>query len=143
MDGNTSNNPKRTYRSIESIEDKYNERKENSLTKPVPVKSYSQLVKAIQTTIATARAAIQKTQAETYWQVGRFIFDYVLNGADRAKYGEHIFEHLEKDLKIEAKTLRDTVRLAREFPIWNARSKLTWSVPSMNRDQEMKVLCTS
>ena len=83
------------------------------MNKPILPTTYAQLVKMISSTIASGRSAIQKAQAETYWKVGKFISDYVLNGADRAKYGEHIFEHLAKDLKIEAKTLRDAVRFSR------------------------------
>ncbi len=89
--------------------------------------NYSTLLAAIRQTIAAGRAVIEQTQAQTYWQVGRYISEYILKGEDRAKYGEHVFEKLSADLKIEAKTLRDTARFAREFPIWNARSKLTWT----------------
>ncbi len=113
--------------------------------KLIPAKTYARLVKTIQLTIATGRAAIQKAQAKTYWQVGKFISDYVLNGADRAKYGEHIFEHLEKDLKIDVKTLRQTVRFAQEFSIQDARPELTWthfrsllSLPAPSRKKFIK-----
>lgn len=97
------------------------------MNKPVPTTTYSQLVKTIAATIQSGRVAIQKAQAETYWNVGKYISDYVLNGADRAEYGEHIFEHLSEDLKLDIKTLRQTVRFSREFSIQDARPELTWT----------------
>ena len=89
--------------------------------------TYAKLLQSIKSEIAAGRAAIQKTQAQTYWKVGKFINDYVLEGADRAKYGEHIYDHLSKDLKIDKRTLERTTQFAREFPIAAARPQLTWS----------------
>ena len=97
------------------------------MSKPSPVTTYAQLVKMIQITITSGRALIQKAQAETYWKVGKFISDYILEGSDRAKYGEHIFENLSKDLNISVNNLERMARFSREFSISDARQKLTWT----------------
>ena len=88
---------------------------------------YAQLVKVIKAEIAAGRAIIQKTQAETYWKVGKYISNFLLHGEDRAQYGEKVYEKLSQDLKIGAKTLERAVRFSREFPIPTAQSKLRWT----------------
>lgn len=97
------------------------------MNKPVSTATYAQLVKTIAVTIQSSRAVIQRAQAETYWKVGKFISDYVLNGADRAEYGEGIYESLSKDLKISVNNLERMARFSREFSISDARQKLAWT----------------
>lgn len=62
-----------------------------------------------------------------YWNVGKYISDYVLDGKDRAKYGANLYQSLSKDLDISEDTLQRAVRFSREFPISAALRKLTWS----------------
>ena len=97
------------------------------MNKLAPTTTYAQLVKTIQATIQSGRAVIQKAQAETYWNVGKYISDYVLNGADRAEYGEGIYESLSKDLNISVNNLERMARFSREFSISDARQKLDWT----------------
>ena len=89
--------------------------------------NYSQLVRAIKKTIADGQAAIRKAKAETYWKIGKDISDYVLHGADRARYGEHIYENLSKELDIDEDTLARAVKFSRDFPISATWRKLPWS----------------
>lgn len=91
------------------------------------VASYAALLKAIQAEITTARRKTQETQAEAYWNVGKYISDYVLEGKDRAKYGEHIYDNLSKDLNIAKRTLEDSVRFSREYSIAHAPAQLSWT----------------
>lgn len=95
---------------------------------PIPSLTYAQLLKAIKKEIAEGKEIIQKTQAEKYWRIGNFISDYVLNGKDRAKYGEHIFDKLGEDLKIDKRTLHHAVEFSHKFPIVSARSQLPWTL---------------
>jgi len=47
----------------------------------------------------TTAQAINAFMTSTYWEIGRCIVEFEQNGADRAKYGEHIIERLSSDLK--------------------------------------------
>lgn len=100
---------------------------ETALKKSAPARTYTQLVAEIRKTIAAGRAQIQKAQAETYWNVGKFISEYVLHGADRAEYGKHIYDNLAKDLNIDKRTLELSVRFSSKFSIAYARTQLTWT----------------
>jgi endonuclease YncB( thermonuclease family) len=89
--------------------------------------TYARLVKAIKGEIASGKKIIENAKVGTYRNVGKYISEYVLHGQDRAKYGARIYEHLEKSLKINKRTLEQAVRFSREFSIANARSQLTWT----------------
>lgn len=47
----------------------------------------------------TTAQAINAFMTSTYWEIGRCIVEFEQNGADRAKYGEHLIERLSSDLK--------------------------------------------
>lgn len=47
----------------------------------------------------TTAQAINAFTTSTYWEIGRCIVEFEQNGADRAKYGEHLIEHLSSDIK--------------------------------------------
>ncbi len=89
--------------------------------------TYQQLTAFIKKEIADGKKIITQTQAEKYWNIGKAISDYVLAGADRAKYGEHILENLSKDLILGKRTLQRTVQFYRQFPIASARTQLPWT----------------
>ncbi len=89
--------------------------------------TYQQLISLIKKEIADGKKIISQTQAEKYWNIGKAIDEYILGGADRAKYGEHIFENLAKDLIVGKRTLERTVQFYRQFPIASARTQLPWT----------------
>lgn len=89
--------------------------------------SYNHLLKLIQTELLSVGNKIGQIKAVTYWKLGRWIDLYLLHGEDRAKYGEKIYEMLEKKSGIGQKTLERAVRFSREFPIPTALSKLSWT----------------
>lgn len=89
--------------------------------------NYAALLKAIRLVISEGQAIIERQQTMTYWQVGRYICDYVLAGEKRAEYGGQVITKLSKDLGISADTLERSVRFAREFPISATSRKLRWS----------------
>ncbi len=93
----------------------------------VSVLTYQQLIAFIKKEIADGKKIISQTQAEKYWNIGKAIDEYILGGADRAKYGEHIFENLAKDLIVGKRTLERTVQFYRQFPIASARTQLPWT----------------
>jgi len=65
-------------------------------SKLIPALTYIQLLRAIRKEIAEGKGAIVRTLSERYWNMGNYISDYVLNGRDRARYGERVFEHFHK-----------------------------------------------
>ena len=89
--------------------------------------SYLQLLKIARQIIATGRQKAKVLLEQMYHDLGGHIAEYELNGSDRAKYGEHVYERLSKALKIDIKTLYDAVRFFREFPILYARTELPWT----------------
>lgn len=42
--------------------------------------------------------AVNTILVQTYWQIGRYIVEFELNGNERADYGSQLFERLSKDL---------------------------------------------
>ena len=89
--------------------------------------TYIQLVKLIKSEIADGQKIIQQTQAQKYWNIGKSISEYILNGKDRAKYGEHVYKELAEDLNVNARILYQASDFYRKFPILNARSQLSWT----------------
>ncbi|MCB9772485.1 MAG: thermonuclease family protein [Candidatus Omnitrophica bacterium] len=89
--------------------------------------TYIQLVKLIKSEIVDGKKIIQQTQAQKYWNIGKSISEYILNGKDRAKYGEHVFKKLADDLNVNARILYQASDFYRKFPILNARSQLSWT----------------
>ena len=96
-------------------------------TLSVSALTYLQLVALIKSEITDGQKIIQQTQAEKYWKIGKAISEYVLNGKDRAKYGEHVLDNLSKNLNRSVDTLERAVKFYREFPISAARRKLSWT----------------
>lgn len=93
----------------------------------ISVLNYQQLVVFIKKEIADGKKIVAQTQAEKYWNIGKAIDEYILGGADRATYGDHILENLAKDLIVGKRTLQRTVQFYRQFPIASARTQLPWT----------------
>lgn len=78
--------------------------------------TYAALVRLIKKEIEQGLKDIRYRQVLIYWRMGRFIRQYILHGADRAKYGERLYQHLEKEIPFKADTLQRTVQFFKEFP---------------------------
>ena len=89
--------------------------------------AYARLLKAIRAEIAAGKKLMQQAEAVTNWKVGKYISEFILQGKDRAGYGERVYEKLAEDLNIDKRTLRHSVEFSRKFPIVSARSQLTWT----------------
>lgn len=87
----------------------------------------NQLVQVLKNEIAAGRKIIQQTQINMYRNMGRHIHNYGLHGADRAKYGAKIYEHLSRAIGLSVDVLQRSVRVYLEFPISAPARKLTWS----------------
>lgn len=63
------------------------------VAKSVPVlKSYPALVKAVQRELQELDFFVRRRTAESYWRVGKFVHEHLLNNQDRAGYGSRIPE---------------------------------------------------
>lgn len=78
--------------------------------------------------------AVDTTQVQTCWQIGRHIVEYEQQGARRAGYGKQLLATLASVLTAEfgkgfdERNLRYMRDFYQTFPIWNAvRSELCWS----------------
>src|SRR5579872_3124401 len=71
-----------------------------------------------------AARSINAIMTATYWEIGRRIVEFEQGGAERARYGEHLIEHLAKDL---------TARFGRGFSERNLQQmrlfSITWAIP--------------
>jgi len=103
-------------------------KQKQSAAKPMTVlKSYPVLVRTIQGELRELDFFIRRRTAESYWRVGKFIHEHMLDHKDRARYGRQIFERLAADVDRDASTLQKMVRFYRAYPILADRPELTWS----------------
>lgn len=89
--------------------------------------AYARLLKAVRAEIAAGKKLIARTMAVTNWKAGKYISDFILEGKDRAEYGERVYQKLAKDLEVDKRTLELSVKFSREFTIAYARTQLSWT----------------
>jgi len=99
----------------------------NLTPKSSPAAGYPALVKNIQKELGALDFFIKRRTAESYWKVGKFIHEYLLENKDRADYGNQLFKRLANDVDRDASTLSKTVRFYRVYPILASGPKLSWS----------------
>ncbi|HDZ02496.1 MAG TPA: DUF1016 family protein [Nitrospirae bacterium] len=88
---------------------------------------YRDLVNTIRQEITKTQNELQKQKAVCYWKIGRHIAKHLLNNKGRSGYNERLYPRLSHDLKIDVRTLQQTVSFHRAFPIPSARSELNWT----------------
>ena len=88
---------------------------------------YLSLVNSIRQEITKTQNELQKQKAICYWKIGRHIAKHLLNNKGRAGYKERLYPRLSHDLKINERTLRQSVAVYRAFPIVNPGSQLNWT----------------
>ncbi len=104
----------------------------------LPEHAYTSLLEHIGQTFAVARgkayAAVNQQLLEAYWNIGRQIAEYELQGKSKADYGSNLYQRLSKDLTIRyGKGFgRTNVYLMRQFyetyPIVQSLTgQLTWT----------------
>ena len=92
-----------------------------------PTNTYRQLLKEVAREIASAKRAIERRQALTYWKVGQYITAHLLNHNRRADYGKQLYKRLSKDTNSNERTFQRAVRFYNEFSIPAGRPELTWT----------------
>ncbi|MFH1360667.1 MAG: DUF1016 N-terminal domain-containing protein [Candidatus Omnitrophota bacterium] len=81
----------------------------------------------MQSELSNLEFFIKRQTAESYWKVGKFIHEHLLENKKRAGYGESLYERLSKDVGKDASTLSKTVRFYRTYPILDRGPKLSWT----------------
>ncbi|MBK9335136.1 MAG: hypothetical protein IPM98_00565 [Lewinellaceae bacterium] len=68
----------------------------------LPENAYTSLLEHIGQTFAVARgkaySAVNQQLLEAYWNIGRQIAEYELQGKSKADYGSNLYQRLSKDL---------------------------------------------
>mgnify|MGYP001611158432 CR=1 FL=1 len=90
-------------------------------------KGYAGLVKQIQVELSGLESFIKQQTVKTYWNIGRYISEHILENQQRADYGDHLYERLGRDLSVSDRTLKRTVQFYRDYPIRTNLSELGWS----------------
>ncbi|MFB6456331.1 YhcG family protein [Chitinophaga sp. Hz27] len=99
---------------------------------------YNQLVSGIGRLLDEGREnavlQVNSTLIKTYWEIGRYIMEFELNGSTKAAYGSNLFERLSRDLSalygkgFSRSNLSYMTKLYNSFPKRETLShKLTWS----------------
>jgi hypothetical protein len=99
--------------------------KSNTILEKAP--EYLDLVNSIKQEITKTQDEVQKQKTICYWEIGRHIAKHLLNNEGKTDYGEHLYSRLTLDLKIDERTLQQTVEFHKLFPIPSARSQLNWT----------------
>jgi endonuclease YncB( thermonuclease family) len=90
-------------------------------------KSYLKLLTELKSILIQGLKAIEEERVKTYWQTGKIISKYLLANQERAGYGDNLFVRLSEDLKIAQRTLEQSVKFYRTFPIPHVRTELGWT----------------
>lgn len=88
--------------------------------------TYKTLVSKISRELSELEFFIKSRTAETYWKIGKFIHEHLLENKERADYGIRLFELLAEDVDRDSSTLQKMLRFYRAYPILAARPELTW-----------------
>lgn len=63
----------------------------------------------------------------TYWEIGKFIFEYLLENESRAGYGDNLFVRLSQDVGINVSSLERSVLFFKVYPISAPGPELSWT----------------
>ncbi|MBN2443562.1 MAG: hypothetical protein JXJ04_19540 [Spirochaetales bacterium] len=72
------------------------------------------LIEAIKEEIVKGKQRIERTIANekttTYWNIGKYLYEHLLNYKDRAEYGEQLFKIIAKQLNTHSRSLSTAVQ---------------------------------
>lgn len=89
------------------------------------LKNYTKLLAQIQKTIKKTETNVNREKVVMAWQIGKII-DQHLEENNQAKYGEKLFEQLEKDTAIAQSILYQMCNFYKAYPTL-PKSNLSWS----------------
>ena len=89
--------------------------------------SFSALVQRINKELKSLEFLLRSNTLISYWRVGRYISEALLENKGRAGYGEHFYERLARRTPVSSRTLERTVQFYQAYPIPTDLSELGWS----------------
>ena len=72
--------------------------------------NYSALVKQVRDELNQLEVFLKRKTIESYWNIGKFIHQHLLENKKRAEYGNLLYERLSEDVGRDISTLRRTVQ---------------------------------
>lgn len=91
------------------------------------IHSYNELRDAVKAELLRGHERMEAERIRTYWEVGRLINKFILDGDGRAEFGKRIVLRLARDLEMSRTALYQAVRFAKAYPIVHLGGQLTWS----------------
>lgn len=95
--------------------------------KTLTTNTYPALVKHVQRELQELDFFVKHHTVETYWRIGKYISEHLLEHKDRAGYGKQILERLAGDVDRDVSTLCRTLKFYRAYPILARGPELNWS----------------
>ena len=75
-----------------------------------------------------AQLAMESENRQTFWNIGMYVKEHLMQNADRAEYGKHIFKILAENTVVSRTNLYLAVQFYVEYPqIVRMSGQLTWS----------------
>src|SRR3989338_2976805 len=93
----------------------------------VTAAGYAALFKRVLSELSELEFFVKRRTAESYWKVGKFIHEHLLQNKERADYGQTIYERLAADVDRDKSTLMRSVQFYRAYPILARGRQLSWS----------------
>lgn len=86
------------------------------------------MVKQIRSELNHLEVFLKRKTIESYWNIGKFIHQHLLENKQRADYGNLLYERLSEDVGRDISTLRRTVQFHLAYPsIHASRRELSWT----------------
>ena len=90
--------------------------------------NYPALVTHVKSELGQLEIFVKRKTIESYWNVGKFIHNHLLENKERAEYGNLLYERLSQDVGRDSATLRRTVQFHLAYPSIPATwRELNWS----------------
>jgi hypothetical protein len=90
-------------------------------------RDYPALVKRVCREIEDLEFLVKRRTAETYWRVGEFIHEHILENKQRAGYGNFVLKRLAEDVDRDFTTLSRSLQFYRTYPKLASQQLLSWS----------------
>ncbi len=90
--------------------------------------NYSALAKRVKDELSRLEVFVKQETIKSYWNIGKFIYNHMLENKKRAQYGNLLYERLSKDVGRDSSTLRRTVKFYLAYPhIQASRPECNWT----------------
>ena len=93
----------------------------------ISINGYSLLVKKVTRELIDLELFVKQRTAQSYWNVGKYIHEHLLENKDRADYGATLYEKLAQDVDRDKSSLLRATQFYRTYPILAERRQLNWN----------------